>query len=818
MARFGTTWRTFAVGATVTAVIAGLTGVASQSAQAAPAPADSCAQPKSVAGQAVPHVTCAAPKGKLSAKAAAAQTAAQTPAPDPGHHMTFHGGKIMPTSSVYNIFWLPAGQHFESAATAASDTAYQNLLNQFFSDVGNSDLMEVMRITPGSDGTPTLAPTNRLAGSYTDTTAYPHAGSAADPLQDADISAAVARAATTNGWTKDINHLYMVYTAYGIDECNSATSCNFPVTATPTAPTSGFAYCAYHTYTGSTYYAFQGDDSSEAYGGSGCSLSTSPNGDAAADSEVSTASHEYFEALTDPELNAWYNVDGAGENGDLCAYNTGPTNAIGANLYLQGHAYVIQREWHNVLDTCTMDSNAADTSDVPPNLAVTKAGPATAVAGQTINYTITVNNPSNTNASTLTTVTDTLPPGVTYVPGSANPGPSSTSPLTWDLATIAVHDTSTITYQATVSSPAAINNCAVANYQDEYQIAAAGPSQGCVGTTVTQGQTTTSLASSANPSVFGQAVTFTATVSATAPAAGTPTGSVQFFDGATSLGTATLSGGQATLTTSTLSVGSHSITATYNGDPSFLTSTSAVLTQVVNKQPTTTALTCVPPSAHVNQAVTCTATVSPTIPNPTPPTGTVSFYIDGSATAAATVPLTGNQAAFTTTFGGGTHTVVAVYNGDANYESSTSPPATVTVLCDVTITGTHSALNVTSGTTCVINAHITGGISVAPGAILDVENSTVSGSISANKPAGFRMCGSHTGTVLVTGATGFVLIGDPANNCPSNVIAGNITAVNNTHGLVIIGNQYSGSFTVSGNSGAGPLPGEGSPVVSGNHH
>ncbi len=93
----------------------------------------------------------------------------------------------------------------------------------------------------------------------------------------------------------------------------------------------------------------------------------------------------------------------------------------------------------------------------------------------------------------------------------------------------------------------------------------------------------TSLASSLNPSALAQSVTFTATVTAGARGVtAVPSGTVTFYDGATSLGSATLSGGQATLTTSTLILGSHSITAAYSGDSSFFQNTSAPLTQVVN--------------------------------------------------------------------------------------------------------------------------------------------------------------------------------------------------------------------------------------------
>ena len=78
-------------------------------------------------------------------------------------------------------------------------------------------------------------------------------------------------------------------------------------------------------------------------------------------------------------------------------------------------------------------------------------------------------------------------------------------------------------------------------------------------------------------------MTFTATVTPDHAGSGTPTGTVTFKDGSTTLGTGTLSStGVATFSTSTLSVGSHAITAVYGGDSNFTTSTSPTLTQVVN--------------------------------------------------------------------------------------------------------------------------------------------------------------------------------------------------------------------------------------------
>ena len=97
----------------------------------------------------------------------------------------------------------------------------------------------------------------------------------------------------------------------------------------------------------------------------------------------------------------------------------------------------------------------------------------------------------------------------------------------------------------------------------------------------------TALASSLNPSTYGSSVTFTATVTGSGP---TPTGTVTFKDGSTTLGTGTLDGsGATTFATSALTAtGSpHSITAVYGGDSDYGASTSSALTQTVNPLPIT---------------------------------------------------------------------------------------------------------------------------------------------------------------------------------------------------------------------------------------
>jgi hypothetical protein len=166
-------------------------------------------------------------------------------------------------------------------------------------------------------------------------------------------------------------------------------------------------------------------------------------------------------------------------------------------------------------------------------------------------------------------------------------------------------------------------------------------------------------------------VTFTATVKAVAPGSGTPTGTVSFLDGSTTLGTGTLSGGTATLSISTLAALAHSITVVYGGDTNFLTSPSGILTQTVKQAATTSAVSSSANPSASGQAVTFTATITPVSPGSGTPTGNVTF--DDGSTVLGTVALTDGTASFTTSsLAVGTHSIKAVCAGDTNFKASTS--------------------------------------------------------------------------------------------------------------------------------------------------
>ncbi|MEW2436099.1 Ig-like domain-containing protein [Streptomyces caniferus] len=210
--------------------------------------------------------------------------------------------------------------------------------------------------------------------------------------------------------------------------------------------------------------------------------------------------------------------------------------------------------------------------------------------------------------------------------------------------------------------------------------------------TVNQASTATAVTSSPDPSVVGELVSFTATVTPVSPGAGTPTGTVTFVidGGGGGTLTGTLSGGTTTVSTSTLDAGTHNVTATYSGDADFSASVGSD-TQTVNQASTTTAVASAPDPSAFGEAVTFTATVAVTSPGAGSPTGTVTFVIDGAGGGTLTGTVTGGTASVTTsTLEPGTHNVTATYSGDANFAGSVGTD-TQTVNQSATTTSVSSA-------------------------------------------------------------------------------------------------------------------------------
>jgi len=216
---------------------------------------------------------------------------------------------------------------------------------------------------------------------------------------------------------------------------------------------------------------------------------------------------------------------------------------------------------------------------------------------------------------------------------------------------------------------------------------------------------TTALVSSANPSVLGAPVTFTATVSPSSA-----TGTVQLVvDGAPLGAPVVLAGGQAVFTTAALTAGGHTVAAAYSGDATHGPSSSPTLTQSVNlplRATSTTVTSNRVPAAAFGQSVTFTAAVA-RVSGTGVPTGSVQFVVDGVPGATVTLNNQGRAAWATTGLTAGTHTVQALYGGSAVFATSASVPYTQVVNRRATVTSvTSNRATAVSGQSVTLTARV----------------------------------------------------------------------------------------------------------------
>lgn len=212
--------------------------------------------------------------------------------------------------------------------------------------------------------------------------------------------------------------------------------------------------------------------------------------------------------------------------------------------------------------------------------------------------------------------------------------------------------------------------------------------------TITPATTTTAVVSSADPSSAFQSVTFTATVTPTAPGAGLPTGVAEFFDGAASIGQASLVNGSASVTSGALASGAHAISVLYSGEGNFLAS-SGSMSQTVNSVASSTRaeLTVNPTPSAAGAIATLTAVV--TALGSGTPSGIVEFFDGPVLLGAATISTSRGrlQGQLPVAFGNaGTHTLTAVYRGNASFAGSQSAPVAHTVFAGSAPQGSRTTI------------------------------------------------------------------------------------------------------------------------------
>lgn len=540
------------------------------------------------------------------------------------------------------------------------------------------------------------------------------------------------------------------------------------------------------------------------------------------------ASHEIVEASTNPFLFAGWINNGAlelsnfnvstffndvtqlfkdGEAADICERGLGRANTPPTYLHptppvtlpvndpSMGNVITVAPYWSNADNQCM--------PTVPTMTGVVTSG-SPSVFGQPVKLTATVTTtpPGGTPKGTVDFYDGSLKLGS----GTLAPGSSGTV-ATFTTASLAVGDHPAIT--------------AVYDGNGSYLTSTSPPADQLVN----RAATSVIVSGLPDPSVFGQPVMFTATVSPVAPSTAPPaqpSGTVQFFDGSTLIGTATLgqsSPDQASFSPTWLAVGDHpAITAVYEGDANFLGVTSAADDQLVNQAPTVTSVTGSSDTSTWGQSVTFTAVVAPgpvSISPPQPPSGTISFVVNGAVVATEPVTpgsptSTDGQASYTTSgLLPGSQRVVAIYNGDGNFLSSTSDIDRQLVNCTSNATSTSGSVRgLAAGSVCVTGIHVGGSVIIGAGEKVFISNSTIGGAVTARGAALFGLCGSSVaGTVTVRDATGFVVIGDPGDDgCLGNSIDGGVVLQSNSGDAEAWSNSITGSLMVHGTTGTGPFP------------
>jgi hypothetical protein len=266
--------------------------------------------------------------------------------------------------------------------------------------------------------------------------------------------------------------------------------------------------------------------------------------------------------------------------------------------------------------------------------------------------------------------------------------------------------------------------------------------------TTTVPQATPSIALTVMPTnpMAGAPVTMTAAVSGVAGIG--PTGSVQFFDGTTSVGFG--SAPNATFTGKLGSGTSHAITAVYQGDSNYLKATSNAVNLSVGTVSTTTSVNASALTASYGQSITLNITVVPSsVVNGTQPTGTLSFTGAGAITSS---PVSGGSANITlNNLAVGTYTIGTSYSGDANYAASTGNNVVLTITpSNASLNASLSSTSFTTGSTSTLTVTVTlpGSAQLAPGntfiaTIAGVTGATYTGTFAVNT-------GGNTGTGSAT--------------------------------------------------------------------
>jgi hypothetical protein len=255
-----------------------------------------------------------------------------SPAVQGSGDLIYHGGPVMTTNKTYSIFWIPSGQSVSAQ--------YVSTINQFFQDVAHDSGMS-SNVYASDTQYSNILYKSAFGGTFTDTSVFPANGcspysGASVCLTDSQLQSEINKVIQQQGWVKNSTNMFFLFTPNNVESCDPGNGCSFTT------------YCAYHGVASSgAIYANQPYAASSKFPGN-CDDGQYPNGDLA-DATINVTSHEHNEAITDVQLNAWYDAAGY-ENGDKCAWDFGTLSGPSGGEYNQtinGHHYFLQREYSN---------------------------------------------------------------------------------------------------------------------------------------------------------------------------------------------------------------------------------------------------------------------------------------------------------------------------------------------------------------------------------------------------------------------------------------------------------------------------------------
>jgi hypothetical protein len=372
----------------------------------------------------------------------------------------------------------------------------------------------------------------------------------------------------------------------------------------------------------------------------------------------------------------------------------------------------------------------------------------------------------------------------------------------------------------TTSALAAGTHTITAAYQGDTNYSAA--TSPAVAQVVNKTETSATLAATPIPGIAGLPVALTATVKIVAGAA-TITGTVTFTDGTTNLGAVPLTAAGTATINPMLAPGTHTIVATYSGDTNDDTSASSPLAVPVIQATTATAVTSTPNPSLVLYPVTFTAKVKG---NGATPTGTVNFLADGKAMGSSTLDATGTATFTYSALAVGTHSVTAVYAGDANDVGSTSNAisqvvVTIPTLTDLGVSATTGTSPTTILVATVLNNAPSIGTTALPtptGTVTFSYGTTVVGAapvdssgvatLVPNLPSGtYNIVAVYSGDAVHTGSTSNqVTVSSTAMGFNLTVTPGKVTVASSQNVAVTVTLTSESGFTDTIGLGCASLP------------